>query len=207
MTPSAPAPHAAQSAEPRPGDAERRLVVAALRCVARWGLAKTTLDDVAREAGCSRATVYRAFPGGKEALFDAVLQTEVAAAFDALRAAIEEANTLDDALVAAIVAAGRRILGHAALQFLLAHEPEVVLPHLAFTRMDALLAQVAAFAGPLLERFLADEAESERLAEWVSRLVLSYTCSPSPGVDLTDAASVRRLVTTFVLPGLPVPTS
>jgi AcrR family transcriptional regulator len=49
------------------------LIDATLQCIARWGVAKTGLDDVAREAGVSRATVYRAFPGGKDALFNTVL--------------------------------------------------------------------------------------------------------------------------------------
>src|SRR5437764_8400576 len=49
-------------------DQQARIVEATLRCVARWGMAKTTLDDVAREAGLSRATVYRVVPGGKENL-------------------------------------------------------------------------------------------------------------------------------------------
>ena len=35
---------------------EARLIDATLICLARWGVAKTTLDDVARQAGCSRAT-------------------------------------------------------------------------------------------------------------------------------------------------------
>ena len=40
---------------------EARAGAALLTCIARYGLAKTTLDDVAREAGCSRATLYRYF--------------------------------------------------------------------------------------------------------------------------------------------------
>src|SRR6476660_9592213 len=43
---------------------EDRAVGATLACIARHGLAKTTFDDVAREAGCARATLYRYF-GGK----------------------------------------------------------------------------------------------------------------------------------------------
>ena len=50
---------------------EQRIVDATTRCIARWGVAKTTLDDVAREASCSRATVYRLFPGGKDAVLEA----------------------------------------------------------------------------------------------------------------------------------------
>jgi AcrR family transcriptional regulator len=48
--------------ERSPDDAEEareRLLDAAERCFLRWGPAKTTLDDIADEAGVSRATVYR----------------------------------------------------------------------------------------------------------------------------------------------------
>ena len=59
---------------------DKRIVDATLRCVGRWGLAKTTLDDVAREAGCSRATVYRLFPGGKDSLFGTLVNVPQSAA-------------------------------------------------------------------------------------------------------------------------------
>jgi AcrR family transcriptional regulator len=40
-------------------EARERLLDAAERCFLRWGPAKTTLEDIAEEAGVSRATVYR----------------------------------------------------------------------------------------------------------------------------------------------------
>ena len=181
-----------------------RIIAAALRCVARWGLAKTTVEDIAREAGCSRATLYRTFPGGKEAVFAAVLDAELARIQGAVTGAVEAAADLEDVLVGAVTAVARHLEGHATFQFLLAHEPELVLPHLAFHELDALLARVRAFGGPLLERHL-DADEAARTAEWVARIVISHTCSPSPGVQLTDEPAVRRLVRTFVLPGLSVP--
>lgn len=48
-----------------PDSAEARVVDALFDCVARWGMAKTTVEDVARSAGISRATVYRLFPGAR----------------------------------------------------------------------------------------------------------------------------------------------
>ena len=42
---------------------------------------------------------------------------------------------------------------------------------------------------------------------WIARIVISFTCSPSAGVQLTNDSSVRRLVRSFVLPGLLVPSS
>jgi AcrR family transcriptional regulator len=181
---------------------------AAVRCVARWGLTKTTLDDVAKEAGCSRATVYRAFPGGKEALFEAVGTRELDALFSAVAAAVEATDDLEDALVAAITTAATHLEGHGALQFLLAHEPGLVLPHLAFHRLDTLLGVIRGFGAPLLApRFLADEGEAARTVEWVARIVLSYLCTPAAGMQLTDDGAVRRLVRSFVLPGLLQPTA
>src|SRR5579859_3650184 len=53
-----------------------RIVGGALRCFARYGTTKTTIDDISRETGCSRATVYRAFPGGKDELMGTVVETE-----------------------------------------------------------------------------------------------------------------------------------
>ena len=51
------------------GSPELRLVDAVLRCISRWGVAKTTLDDVAREAGCSRATVAKIAKRAKQPEF------------------------------------------------------------------------------------------------------------------------------------------
>ena len=179
---------------------------AALRCIARWGVAKTTLEDIAREAGSSRATVYRAFPGGKEALFAALADRELRRLEDAVATAVGAAGSLEDALVAAIASTATHLEGHAAFQFLLVHEPGMVLPHLAFRQLDALLARVRAFGGPLLAPHLGgDTTEAGIAAEWVARIVLSYTSCPAPGVQLTDAESVRRLVRSFVLPGLLIP--
>ena len=181
---------------------EDRVVEAALRCIARWGVAKTTLDDVARDAGCSRATVYRAFPGGKDALLTAVVEAELRRFGAGLHAAVAGVDDLEDLLVAGITYACRFAAGHDALNFLVAHEPEVVLPRISFHQADDVLRTVSAFAAPYLERHLAPGVDAYRAAEWLSRIVLSYVCSPSPAVDMQDEESVRRLVRAFVLPGL-----
>ena len=101
-----------------------KVVDGALRAIARYGLAKLTVDDVAREAGISRATLYRYFPG-RGAVLAAV------AGFGA-----------------------RAFVGHEALQHLLATEPGAVLPHLCFTGADTLLGVAADRIAPHLCRFM-----------------------------------------------------
>ena len=174
---------------------------AALTCIGRWGVAKTSLDDVARVAGCSRTTVYRACPGGKDALMASVAAAEVAALGDAIGRRMAAATTLGEALTGAVTEAGRRLGSHSGLQFLLAHEPGTIVPWLAFRRGEEVLRYAGSLAAPFLARWLGPD-DAHRAGEWAARLVLSYALCPTRHVDLTDEASVRRLVTTFVLPAL-----
>lgn len=181
--------------------ADDKVVAAALACFARWGLAKTTLDDIAREAGVSRATIYRLFPGGKDVVLDAVAGRELARFFDGLRAELDSAADLEDLLVAGITYAARSIAEHGAVQFLLAHEPEVVLPHVAFDRLDVVLDHAAAICAPYLEPHVGEEWAA-RAGEWITRMVLSYSLVPADGFDLAVDADARRFTRSFVLPGL-----
>jgi AcrR family transcriptional regulator len=181
---------------------EERVADATLRCVGRWGVAKTTLDDVAREAGCSRATVYRLFPGGKDNLLDAAVRLETRRFLGGLAAALSAADDLEQLLVNGISYGSRHLREHAALQFVLAYEPEIVLPRIAFERLDVVFDAVGAAAAPFLAPHVGAE-HAGRVAEWVTRIVISYTLTPSDQFDLADDEAVRRLVRGFVLPGLP----
>lgn len=184
----------------RPLDA--RIVDAMLECIGRWGLAKTTADDIARTAGVSRATLYRTFPGGKDVAFDALLRQEAARFFQTVTARLDHADDLDDLLVIGIVEAARFLTGHEALRYVLAHEPERVLPAFTFDRLERTLAIATGFATPHLRRFIADADAAAAGAEWVVRILLSYALNPSPTLSLTDDAGVRRFVTTYLLPAL-----
>ncbi|MGH9124813.1 MAG: TetR/AcrR family transcriptional regulator [Acidimicrobiales bacterium] len=180
---------------------EGRILAAGLACIARWGVAKTSLDDVARQAGCSRATVYRLFPGGKEALVGAVARAEVAKVAAAVVAAGEGAPTIEELLAATLAEAWRQVHCHPAVASLQVHEPETIVPWLAFAGKEALLAFATDLLAPSLGRWLP-VSEARRTAEWAARVWHSFTVFPSRGVDLGDDHSARCFVTTFMLPGL-----
>jgi AcrR family transcriptional regulator len=183
-------------------DLEQRIVDAMLDCIGRWGIAKTTADDIARAAGISRATLYRTFPGGKDVAFEALLRREAQRLFDAATERLDSCTTLDDLLVVGITDGARFLTGHEALAYVLAHEPERVLPAFAFHRLDRALAIATAFTAPHLRRFVADDETAAVGAEWLVRIVLSYLMNPSPTLDLTDEARVRRFVATYLAPAL-----
>lgn|GEM_PF-242052 len=178
-----------------------RIIDGTLACLARHGTAKTTVDDIARESGVSRATVYRAFPGGRDEILGAVVDTEMARLFSALGVRMGTARDLTTALVGGIVEASTRLRDHAALHFLVEHEPGLILSHLAFDESDRLLVTASRFAAPFLARWMSSD-EAGRVAEWATRIVLTYTISPSDRFDLCDTADASRLVTTFMLPGI-----
>jgi AcrR family transcriptional regulator len=178
-----------------------RIVDATLACLASQGLAKTTLDDIAGWSGLSRATVYRAFPGGREAILGATVDTELARLFSDLAVVMGEAKDLEQVLVAGITQTARRLSEHRAIRYMLDHEPGVVLSHLAFDQMDRVLATASSFAAPFLARWLEPD-QAARAAEWAVRITLSYLMTESPGLDPTDRHDVGRLVTRFVLPGV-----
>jgi AcrR family transcriptional regulator len=178
-----------------------RIVDGALRCLARQGIAKTTVDDIARESRLSRATVYRTFPGGKEGILAAVVETEVARLFSALAVVMGEAGDLEDVLVAGMVESARRLRSHGALAYLLAHEPGAVLPYLTFGELDRLLMVAGDLAAPFFARWLEPE-QASRAAEWAVRIVLAYCSGPPAGTDLADPDDARALVRAFVLPGI-----
>lgn len=183
-----------------PPTVEDRAVRATLACVARHGLAKTTFDDVAREAGCARATLYRYF-GGKRQLVRITVAREAARIAAAVRDAADAEPTFEGAVVAMIVRAARELRDNEALQFLFAFEPELVLPHVTFDAGNRFLVGAGSAVAPALERFLPAD-RTDRAGEWLARVVLTHALSPSSPIDLTDEAAARALVRELVLPGL-----
>ena len=172
-----------------------RVVEGALRAIARFGLTKLTVDDVAREAGTSRATLYRYFPG-RGAVLAAVVESETERLQRSLDEALADVTSLSEALTAVAGFGARAFVGHEALQHLLATEPGTVLPHLCFSGADTLLRVAADRIAPHLCRFMGP-LEARRTGELLARIVLSYALAPPLGP--TEAA-VLSVVREFVIP-------
>ncbi len=180
-----------------------RIVDAALTCITRFGMTKTSVEDIAKEAKCSRATIYRMFPGGKDSILEAVVASELGKFYSAVEERVARIDTLEDAISAVINEAGLRLINNPALATVITLEPEVILPLLAFERMNQLLEFARLIGRHLLERWIVDE-KSERIAEWIARIVISYSATPAQYFDITDIDSVKKLVNLFVMPGISV---
>jgi AcrR family transcriptional regulator len=156
---------------------------------------------VAREAGLSRSTLYRAFPGGREQLMAAVIGWEYDRFFGRLYDAVHDAPTLAEVLERGLAVAHRAIAEHAVLQRILATEPDRLVPALS-VRSEPTRRRVAEFLVPYLERErLAPGVGVPEAADFLARMVLSFMAAPGRW-DLDDRPQVSRLVRAELLGGI-----
>src|SRR6201994_2385826 len=97
---------------PDPLTIRDRVLAATYRCVVRFGLGKTTIEDVVKESGLSRATIYRQFPGGRDELLLETVGWELANYFNALADHVRDAPDLVELLERGLVYAHRSIGEH-----------------------------------------------------------------------------------------------
>jgi AcrR family transcriptional regulator len=179
----------------------QRILEATYACVARWGLSKTTVEDAAREAGLSRATVYRYFPGGRDELIDAVVSWQFLLFFGSLYEEVRGATSLEEVLERGLVFARRSLDEHEVLQKMLETEPEVLMPKLT-VESNRTVGLIAGFLVPYLhEHGMADGVEIHEAADFLARMILSYISSPGHW-NLGDPEQVATLVRTELLAGV-----
>ncbi|MDZ4826611.1 MAG: TetR/AcrR family transcriptional regulator [Actinomycetota bacterium] len=182
-----------------------RLLEATYVCVTRYGIAKTTVEDVVKQSGISRATIYRHFPGGRDELLRETVAWELGRYFTELADFVAGATDLADLLERGLVHARQSIRRHEVLRKMLDTEPERLLPLLS-TESQRTLPFIAAFLHPYLQR----EADAGRLrpgvdidtaADYLARGILSLIGSPGRW-DFDDPTQVKDLVQTELLGGI-----
>ena len=191
-----------------PGDplgVRQRLLTSTYTCVSRYGLAKTTVEDVVKESGISRATIYRQFPGGREELLRETVGWELGRYFIRLADHVQDAPDLACLLEDGLVFARRSLLEHALLQKILVTEPERLLGLLS-TEATKTLPFIADFLRPYLAREeregrLRHGIDLDQAADYLARSVLSLIGAPGR-FDLGDPDQVRSLVRSELLGGI-----
>ncbi|MGI9053221.1 MAG: TetR/AcrR family transcriptional regulator [Ilumatobacteraceae bacterium] len=176
-------------------DATTRVLEAAKRCCERWGFDRVTVDDIAADAGISRATLYRMFPGGKDVLFEALRVRELEGFFTVLRDRVEGSTSIEDLLVRTVVVATEELRADDHLAVMLATEPGKTLGDLTVEGVPRIIRFATAFLAPLAEPYL-DRQQARSIIDVLARLTISYFLAPSDSVDLGDETSAR----TFLIP-------
>ena len=126
-----------------------RILEGTSRAICAAGVRQTSLEDIARESGCSRATVYRHFPGGRDELLASLVAFEHRRFFVRLGQAVEDATTLEEVMERGLMVAHRALAELEVLQIVLREQPELLEPTLVRAGRPT-LRLVADFLAPYL---------------------------------------------------------
>lgn len=175
-------------------DTATRILDASLATMADHGIARLSLEDVARRAKVSRQTVYRYFPSKKELLDATVLREEQVFIANMISAA-ERHRELEPALRAAIEAAMRTGQAHALLNRLLATEPNSLVA-LVTTDKGPVLSAARQALGEILGGWLPRVAKARQTMaiDAVARLLVSYVVNPPADPPPQVASRLAQLL-------------
>jgi AcrR family transcriptional regulator len=183
------------------GDPRERILEGAYACIARHGMARTTVEDVAHQAGVSRATVYRYFPGGKDQVLRDTVAWEATRFLARLAEATSGAPDFASLLAEALLFAHRAVGEHEVLQKMLDTEPALLLSRLTIGG-DRLVRLIKAWLTPSLATAeLRPGVTVEGAGEYLARMILSFIGAQGQW-DLADRAQVATLVRTEFLAGI-----
>lgn len=201
------APDPAVRAQPRQADEiTSRIARAAQELFELVGIRRTTMEDIARQCGVGKATLYRRFPT-KEAVVDAVVFNEVQRYLDGNAVARSRGDTFEERLINGVVFTAEFLRDNALLNKLMSTEPETILRSLtvdAGAIVDwASEASAALLATELFPETTPTEAQQRQLrtaGELQTRLVLSFVLTPHTTIDRSTPAALRTYVLDFILP-------
>jgi AcrR family transcriptional regulator len=167
--------------------------------MARYGIRKLSLTDVADRAGISRATIYRVFRGKRE-LVRAVVDAEARRLQQEAADAVGPDTPLEVAIETWVGLTLEAFRNHAPLQRSLRDEPGEIADFIVERRgHPGLVERMAVVAAELL----AARPDRDRLrlpleaaAEWYARVLFSYALAPSSGIP---DATVARLIAAGLL--------
>jgi AcrR family transcriptional regulator len=188
----------------QPLGVRERLISATEACLARNGIRRTTVVQIANEAGVSRAWLYRHFPDKASLVVAALVRTDEQFWADA------------ESRVSAVTGIAAQV--GAAVTLSLQRRPGALLLRLRSEESDAFAAIVgrglrelvpgmARFWHPYLEAARASgdvraDLDVERAAEWIIRIVVSLVTIPGEAVNVHDPAGVVAFLEEFLTPGL-----
>ena len=171
-----------------------RILDAAEELFTRHDPGSVGMNEIAKAAGCSRATLYRYFDN-REALRTAYVNRETYRLFDAIKEKIGGITEPRERLSAGIVTTLRLVRESPALSSWFAITQPPIGGELA-EQSDVITSLAAAFVNSL---GADDQAVAESRARWLVRLITSLLMFP--GRDVADEqAMIEEFVVPIVMP-------
>ncbi|MFI6363143.1 TetR/AcrR family transcriptional regulator [Nocardia sp. NPDC050630] len=173
---------------PRRADiAAEQILDAAAQLFVERGVTNTGMGDVAKAAGCSRATLYRYFPN-RQALRIAFVHREARRVGATVAERTREITDPRERIVAVMLASLREVRA----------DPTLIA---WFTAGDAGIANEIGQSSEVIEAIAAGllpptaDPERSRLARWLARIIMSLLTAPG-----RDEVDERAMLEQFVAP-------
>lgn len=172
---------------PMPPPNQDPILDAAARCFARYGVHRTSVQDVAKEAGVNRTTVYRLIGNIEQVALTLTIREGYRLLL--MRAPARLAGPMSPEVIIDILAvAVADAREHPVLSKVLADERELV-ASLVSEHAEALIGEISEVAAPLLRAAMQAGRIAERdpvhIAQWLVRVVATVILVPPPG-ELKD---------------------
>ncbi len=168
------------------------------------GFRRTTLSDVARRAGVSRMTLYRAFPDA-DALLAALMTREFGALIEQVAAEAQPGATARERLVEAISTGAQRMAENPLFARVLDVDPELLLPYVTDR-----IGQTQRAALGFYERLLAEGRDDGSIPRGdaaqvayclqiaAQGFVLSVRLAEAEGLRAQSFAELRTLIDAYL---------
>lgn len=190
--------------EPTPRPTRERILDAAERCMARHGIRRVSMADVAAQAGLSRSALYLHF-SHRAALVDAVLERTAERFVAGSEPFVRQRRTLAGQVAEAAVFI-RQHLADVMLTLPLPAD-DSLLATIMTAQIDRLGHQWVEFWRPLLTAAEArgeirSGLDLEWAGEWIVRMLLSFALLAPVTFDRDDPERLRAFVSGHVVAGL-----
>lgn len=165
-----------------PDDIQQTILQAAKHCYLHFGIDKTGMQDIARQASVARSTIYRYYPTADELLL-ALVSAEMRDVNVQIEKKLARFERPEDTIVEGLLLALRIIPRHPLLSQVFAGADGSALQQKVWnsplivalgTELMATVLQTALAHGQLQQA-----VRSELLIEWVYRILLSFLSLPS----------------------------
>lgn len=187
-------------------EARQQILAAAERVILRYGVPKTTMDDIGKEADVSRPTVYRYF-GDRDALIGALIERRSRMLFERARTFILGHDTFAEQLVEGLVYLVDHGRKDPIVRVLVSPEHmELAAPIVGGSNLATDL--TAEMWEPILRRAIERgeiraDLDTQAIAEWLA--LVQFILVGRLDFSRADDPGHRTLLRTFVLPAfLPV---
>jgi AcrR family transcriptional regulator len=183
-------------------EAQQALLDAAERSILRRGFQPSTMELIAREAGYSRAAMYRHFPNRRR-LLEALVQRKTRRSQAAIIGRLPENADLAEVLVESMVIVASELIHDPLLKTVAEQTDEGTIAHLiandpALPRLVEQLVEGLRTGDTGLR--LRPELRTGDVGQFLITTALSMLLGITPNTD--DPESARRYLRTFILPAI-----